>query len=87
LAVWFEYRDKVMCRVVWDEVGWCKMNVAEELYMEFRICVCIEDQNFEFLVFFYICMKLMQLNECKDLYTSFLSLVAPNPNLYRDKLT
>jgi len=45
---------------------------------------------FEFFLiflFFYICMKLMQLNECKDLYTNFLSIVAPNPNLYRGRLT
>jgi len=35
---------------------------------------------------FYICMKLMQLNECNDLFRNSLSLVAPNPNLYRGKL-
>jgi len=38
---------------------------------------------FEFLIFlyFYKCIKLVQLNECKDLFINFLSLVARNPNL------
>jgi len=41
---------------------------------------------FGFFGFFYIYMKLMQLNECKDLITSFLSLVAPDPKLSSDTM-